>query len=298
VLALDAVSVGFPAMFASLLCRKPLVVKIVGDYAWEQGRQRGLRTTLDAFVTERRVPLRLRLFRMIQNRVARRAVRVIVPSGYLKGIVSAWGIPGKKIVVIHNAVALEAAEAVPRAIAPLQKNKLVVSIGRLVPWKGFSELIDAVAMVRARGIAVSLAIVGDGPQRDALEKKAQELLKTDFVFAGALSHAQAYAALRAADVFVLDSLYEGLSHTLVEAFMAGVAVVASDVGGNREIVTIEDNGLLVAPENAGALCDALARVLCDDALRARLAARAKESSALFSVEAMIEKTAVFLAPLV
>ena len=95
-LALDPVSVGFPATLVSLLLRKPLVVKIVGDYAWEQGTQRfGITDTLDDFVVKpARHPFVL-LLRSTQRMVARRAKHIIVPSAYLKRIVTAWGITEK-----------------------------------------------------------------------------------------------------------------------------------------------------------------------------------------------------------
>src|SRR3989344_3997850 len=88
VLALDPVSVGLPAMWAARRAGKPFVVKIVGDYAWEQGRQRfGITQNRDEFVKTARVPFPVRVLRRIQPRVAAAATRVIVPSEYLQDIV-------------------------------------------------------------------------------------------------------------------------------------------------------------------------------------------------------------------
>jgi glycosyltransferase involved in cell wall biosynthesis len=292
--ALDAASVGVPAMLAAKFARKPLAVKIVGDYAWEQGKQRfGIDTTLDEFVRAKRTPFPLNAFKWIQTKVARSAKRVIVPSAYLRGIVETWGIPQEKMTVIHNAIRAEAGAAVPPAVAQLPRP-LVVSIGRLVPWKGFTELIEAVALGRDHGIAASLAIVGEGPDRAILQAHANARLGSDFVCTSALPHEQAFAVLCAADIFVLDSLYEGLSHTLVEACAAGVCIIASDIGGNREVIRHEDNGLLVPPGNIRALAQALERVLQDAPLRARLAASAKASAKDFSVDRMIESIAALL----
>ncbi len=289
--ALDATSVGVPAMFAAAISRKPFVVKVVGDYAWEQGRQRfGIATTLDEFVQTKHAPFPLNMFKWIQTRVAKSAKRVIVPSAYLQEIIETWGIPKQKITVIHNAIRAEAGGAVPPSVVALPRP-LVISIGRLVPWKGFAELIDAVSLARGHDIAASLAIVGDGPDRVVLEAHARARLSGDFVFTGVLPHTDAYAVMCAGDVFVLDSLYEGLSHTIVEAFEAGVCIIASDVGGNREIIRHEDNGLLVLPGNTRALAQALERVLSDGTLRTRLAAGARASAADFSVDVMIERTA-------
>jgi glycosyltransferase involved in cell wall biosynthesis len=294
-LSLDPFSVGLPVFVASRMTAKPYILKIVGDHAWEQGRQRfGITATLDEFVHTRTMPLRLKIIRMIQLRVAKGAARIIVPSAYLRDIVAqGWGIPAQKIAVIHNAVSEEKPVEVPASVHNLAKP-LVVSAGRLVPWKGFTALIDAIATIRSRGLPVSLAIIGDGPERNALAERARAILQNDFVMTGQLSHAETFAILKSADVFVLDSLYEGLSHTLIEACLAGIPIIASDIGGNREVIHNGRNGLLVPPENVPLLSDALYRILSDSALSKALAHEARISGVDFSVDAMITKTVDFL----
>src|SRR3989344_7685566 len=226
--ALDPVSVGVPALFAARLRGKPLAVKIVGDFAWEQGMQQyGVTSPLEVFVREKSVALPLRFFRFLQKEVALAARRVIVPSTFLKGIVETWGIEGGKIDVIYNAVKLPAVGQVVEALGELPRP-LVVSVGRLVPWKGNRELIDAVRLVRQKGKKLSVAIIGDGPERHTLGARAKDTLGSGYTFTGTLSHADAFAAIQYADMYVIDSLYEGLSHTLVEARMAGAAIVASN----------------------------------------------------------------------
>lgn len=298
VYALDAMSVGVPARIAAAFARKPFVVKIVGDYAWEQGRQRfGITTTLDEFVEKRGTPFPLSALQSIQTRVAKSARCVIVPSSYLKGIVEAWGLGPEHIEVINNAIRSEEPTALVTAIAALPRP-LVVSVGRLVPWKGFGELVDALAILRDRGVHASLAVIGDGPDREWLERHARARLGDGAVCAGALSHRDTFEAIRSADVFVLDSLYEGLSHTLIEALLAGTAIVASDIGGNREVIRHEDNGLLVPPGKTRPLAEALERLLTDPSLRTRLSARARESAEKFSIDRMLAATASALRTLV
>lgn len=287
VLALDPVSVGLPASLAALRAKKPFVVKIVGDYAWEQGRQRfGITEDLDAFVKRARVPFFVGLLRRAQTSVARRASRVIVPSAYLKGIVASWGIPREKIEVVYNAVPVDALGRVPEAVARLARP-LVVTAGRLVPWKHMEGVIDAVADLPG----ASLAIVGDGPLRAALLRRAEEKLPNRFALTGALSHADTLATVAAASAFVLNSSYEGLSHVLVEALSLGVPIVATRVGGNAEVVADGEDGLLVPTGDVKALRAATERLLEDAGLRARLALRAKESSRRFALPTMLDATA-------
>jgi glycosyltransferase involved in cell wall biosynthesis len=291
ILALDPVSVGFPAFLAARLLRKPFLVKVVGDYAWEQGVQRfGIKDPLDAFVRRGRVPFAVSMLRAVQVHVAKSAKNVIVPSEYLKGIVSAWRVPVERITVIYNAIELEEGGVVPIA-AQAALAPRIVTIGRLVPWKGMRGIIDAVAQLEP---PASLTIVGDGPERSALEAHAKKMLGERCVFTGALAHADALATLREADIFVLNSTYEGLSHVLIEALMLGKPIIATKAGGNAELITSGENGLLVAPNDAPALILALTQLLTDPALKERLSLNAKAGSSRFSTGTMIGKTAALL----
>lgn len=260
VLALDPVSVGLPAMYAAKKLRKQFVVKIVGDYAWEQGQQRfGVKKNLDEFVKMKNVPFQVRLLRRIQARVARSATRVIVPSEYLKNIVIVWGIQKEKISVIYNSIEL------PEHIPAHQKNVgefLIVSAGRRVPWKGF----------------------------EALERIASKHAKWRVFIASGLSHEDTLGWIQSADVFVLNSSYEGLSHVLIEALSLGVPIVATNVGGNPEVITDGENGLLVTAGDTSALSKAIERIESEDVLRARLSERASESAKRFLVESMLTAT--------
>lgn len=290
VLALDPVSVGLPSCLAAWTLGKPLLVKVVGDYAWEQGRQRfGVEQALDEFVRTKQVSLGVLLLQAIQTRVARRAKRIIVPSDYLKGVVAAWGVPRDRIQIIYNAVSREELGVVPANVAELPRP-LVVTAGRLVPWKHVDGVIDAVASIPR----ASLAIVGDGPLRAALTRRADEKLPGRALFTGTLSHADTLAVMRSADAFALNSSYEGLSHLLIEARMLGVPVVATKVGGNPEVVADGEDGLLISEGDTSALAAALARVLDDDEFRARRTKRAEEPEKRFEVETMLAATATLL----
>jgi glycosyltransferase involved in cell wall biosynthesis len=302
ILALDPVSVGLPAALAAGILRKPFVVKIVGDFAWEQGTQRfGVIAQLDDFVRQERVPFAVACLRVTQTFVARRAKRIIVPSEYLKGIITAWGIDPKKINVIYNSIQL------PEAITePSDKNtskRSVISVGRLVPWKGMDGVIEAVAHIQQfQGEtlksgslpAVTLTIVDDGPDKERLMKKGAELLGDSITFSGRLSHDEVLQAIQSSEIFVLNSSYEGLSHLLIEALMLGSAIIASDAGGNPEVIQNERTGLLVPVGDTKALTAAIERLLTDHELAARLRAAAKESASRFTVPAMIEKTHALL----
>lgn len=264
VLALDPVSVGLPAMYAAKKAGKPFVVKIVGDYAWEQGQQRfSVTQNLDEFVKTRSVPFPVRVLRRIQTRVARSAMRVIVPSEYLKGIVTAWGIDSKKISVIYNGIEL------PAHIPEYPKKDgefLIVSAGRRVPWKGF----------------------------EAIERAGKKHAHWRVYITSGLSRAEVLGWMKAADVFVLNSLYEGLSHVLIEAMTLGTPVIATDAGGNKTLVVHGETGLLITPGDDTSLEQALMAVANDPVAARERALAAQKRMEDFSVSHMLDATARLL----
>jgi len=136
----------------------------------------------------------------------------------------------------YNAVDLAAYQDLPsreeiRARLGLA-GRVVLTAARLTPWKGVNRLIAALPAWREAVPGTNLVIVGDGPERANLERLAHEVGVAEAVtFVGQVPHEWMPLYLRAADVFVLYSGYEGLPHVVLEAMAAGVPVVASRKGG-------------------------------------------------------------------
>lgn len=152
---------------------------------------------------------------------------------------------------------------------------VVGSVGRLNPVKDQALMLDAVARLRARGIDVALVLAGDGPLRDALAAQVARLGLGDRVrLLG--DRGDVPALLRGLDVFALSSRSEGYSMALLEACAAGLPIVATDVGGNREIVFDGRNGRLVAAGDVEAFADAVAGLVAEPTLATEMghAARA------------------------
>jgi glycosyltransferase involved in cell wall biosynthesis len=97
---------------------------------------------------------------------------------------------------------------------------------------------------------------------------------------------------------VLNTSYEGLSHLLIEALSLGKPIVTTSVGGNTELITHGDNGMLVRANECKELAEALRAILKDEPLRERLSVSAKESAKRFSVEALADRTAALLKSLI
>ncbi|OGZ05803.1 MAG: hypothetical protein A2845_03295 [Candidatus Lloydbacteria bacterium RIFCSPHIGHO2_01_FULL_49_22] len=289
--ALDPVSVGFSAALVALLARKPLVVCIVGDYAWEQGAQRaGVKENLDEFTKRTSYPLLVRVLRALQGWVARRAVRIIVPSYYLQGIIASWGIPTEKISVVYNAfdpqMTRESRSTLRTKLAV--DGRLIVTAGRAVPWKGFPVLMDAVAELRAEFPDVTLVIAGSGDQSEYIAYAKKQ--GYDFVrFLGLLSHDELMEWVRAADCFALNTGYEGLSHLLLEAMALETPIVTTNVGGNTELLA-DGRGALVPHDDKDALTAALHDVLTDQDAAAKRTSKATQFVSAFTVSRMVEES--------
>ena len=266
---------------AAGLARTPLVVKLVADEAYERERRTGrFSGTLEEFQRAGGGP-RTRFLRGTRTAALRRARRIVVPSAFLRELALGWGLDPTRVVVIPNPAPslpeLPSREAARRA---LDLDGLVLaSAGRLTAQKALDDALDAVARVAG----VRLLVLGEGPERAALERQARELGVGDRVrFLGGGTRDDVLRLFRGADAVLLTSAWENLPHTLLEALAVGAPVVATAVGGVPEIVRDGENGLLVPPRNVEALVASLERIVADDALRTGLAAAAAPSVAELS----------------
>jgi teichuronic acid biosynthesis glycosyltransferase TuaC len=167
---------------------------------------------------------------------------------------------------------------VPNA-APRHERHRIVTVGNLVARKRHADVLRALWWLRDRLPELRWTVVGDGPERGALERLADELGLADRVeFRGALPHDEAVAAAREAAVFVLPSVDEAFGVAYVEAMAAGVpAIGARGEPGPEEIAAHGDGIRLVAPGEPGELAGALADILTDDRTRLGMAREARRT---------------------
>ncbi|MBI1258948.1 MAG: glycosyltransferase [Chloroflexi bacterium] len=271
------------------------VVKIVGDQSWERSVRKGWvapNEDIDAYQT-RSYGARVTLDRANRAREARSMDGIIVPSEYLKRMVVGWGVDPARVQVIYNAlppdtVAPQLTQQEARARLGLPDAPTVLTVGRILPWKGVDHLITALHRVPD----VRLVVAGDGMTLDALKVQAADL--GDRVqFLGRVSREQMPLTMKAADYVALYSGYEGLSHTLLESLRVGTPVIASDKGGNPEVVQHGVNGLLVPYVDVEALASALAQAF-RPGVRDSLAANSAVGMERFDFEQMVEATSAAL----
>jgi glycosyltransferase involved in cell wall biosynthesis len=188
----------------------------------------------------------------------RRADRVVCQTAAMRDDVVRAGVPAERTVVIPNPIDLGAVAGRAEGSSPFKSDgPHVVAAGRLVPAKGFDLLIDAFADARLHG--ARLHVLGDGPERAALEARATRLGTADRVeFAGFLDNP--YPWFRHADLFVLPSRYEGFPNVVLEALALGTPVVAFACPGGSAVVD-GVNGWTVPSGDVGALADRIAAAL-------------------------------------
>lgn len=274
--AQDVVSVGLPSLIAAKILNKKFIVRVPGDFAWEQSTQRfGVKDSIDLF-QNKKYGRRVELLRSIQKFVVGNATQVIVPSEYFYNLVGAWGVSRERIKKIYNGVSVpDGLQVVPHG------EKTIVSAGRLVSWKGFDDLINTIKDLPE----YKLFIFGDGPDRLRLEGLIKEGNLGNRVFLmGQVDRKTLLSHIKGSSVFVLPSKFESFSFQLVESMMVGTPVVAYDIGNLSEIVKSNENGILIEQGNIEMLSKEI-RNICENPLsRETLSQNAKRDSVKFSLE--------------
>lgn len=293
VLALNVWSAGFPSLIVSKLYGKKLILKMVGDYAWEVGFGKGkVDILIDDFQKAKKAGWIGMLYKL-QGWICKKADIVIVPSKYLAGIVSGWGVPGSKIKVIYNGVDLKHSNLTKEEARTKISihGSVILSIGRLVPWKGFRMLIKIMPQLLNINQFTRLIIIGDGPDRNSLNSMIKNLnLDKKVYLVGKKSKEEITVYLAAADMFILNTGYEGFSHQLLESMSAGVPIITTAVGGNKEIIRQGENGFLVKYNDEFNIIEAIRALWNDKDLGAHFSEEGKLTVQKFSSDKMIEET--------
>lgn len=181
-----------------------------------------------------------------------------------------------KVHVVHCGVDVERWPR--RATDPTHGPLRLLTVGRLAAQKSHEVLVDALGLLRDRGIDVQLTIVGEGPSRGAIERRIAVLGLADRVrLVGAVGQDLMGDQFASHDLFCLASVAEGLPIVLMEAMATGLPVVATRITGVPELVEDGRNGLLVPPGRPDQLADAVERLVGDPGLRARFAAAGKQT---------------------
>lgn len=342
--------------------KKKLIIRFVGDSAWEKSVS--YRVTEDDLLTfnQKKYDAKTEKLKRRRFRILKKADAIITASEFLKKVLLAIRIEESKIKVIYNSVDFLQEQfdepldkkrfKVSKGLFTIKETegvectgmcvtcsghdistdgKVILTIARLVKWKGIEALIEIMPDLAAKYGDVKLVVLGDGPERERLEEKDQEAkrlhsskgtmeptdsvipasstvilspqanesrvvkmpdqVRHDIVFLkGRVEHRKTLDYLKIADIFVLNTNYEGLSHTILEAMNLGVPVVTTPAGGNAETIENEKTGLLIEFNNKEQIKKAIGRLLKDEKLGKTLAKNAKKSLDKFNWEKLVEET--------
>ncbi|MEY4630505.1 MAG: hypothetical protein RIQ81_625 [Pseudomonadota bacterium] len=226
-----------------------------------------------------------------------KVARYVAISHAIAGVLAAGGVAPSRIDVVRSAVETAPHRTVDRVTARdnlrqllglPQSTILFGNASALSEQKGYGYLMEASAILKSRGLDFHVVIAGDGPLRNELEQLRIKLeLDNHVSFLGFITEVPEFLA--GLDVFAMTSIDEGLGTAALDAALAGICPLVSNVGGLPEIVTDGKTGLVVPAKDPQAIAEAMTRLAGDQALRTRLASAAQSFVASnFSVDAMVE----------
>jgi glycosyltransferase involved in cell wall biosynthesis len=278
---------------AARLRGTPSIVRTYVDGTWEISHRLGWHDdTIDAYQLNH-YGWKVELLRGLQRAWWGWVRRIIVPSRFIQGLVEGHGVTPQKIALIHNAYhgPLEFAESQAACRARLgvpAERVVLLTICRLMIWKGVDGLIRALHELPG---SHHLYVAGEGDELESWTALAGRLgLGGRVHFLGHVPHERLMAWIRAADVFLLNSTYEGLSHTLLEVMWLGTPAAVSAVGGNVELIEDGVNGRSFAPSDVPAIAGAVRQIVADGAQAAVYTRRSRAK-----VEAGFARDAIFAA---
>lgn len=216
---------------------------------------------------------------------------IIVQSHAGREVLTLLGV-GEKIQTVHNCVEIELIEKRSREKVMHrwfdEEIPIAVAVGRLVPSKGYENLVETLSLVN-KVTPLRLLLIGDGPLREKIDSKARELGVADKMdFMGFISNPHKYAVK--CDIFICSSLFEGFSNSLLEALALGLPIVSTDHDfGASEIIENYRSGILVPVRDPEKMAEAVSRLLQDKTLAIKIGKEAKKRAKKFSVEKMIQE---------
>ncbi|PJE58194.1 MAG: hypothetical protein COU81_02175 [Candidatus Portnoybacteria bacterium CG10_big_fil_rev_8_21_14_0_10_36_7] len=288
---------GLAGFLSAKFWSKKVVSRFVGDWAWENASLNKVITDDLLTFQSKKYSMAIELRKKIRRRVLVGANVVIVASNFLKEVAMKIGVKGDKVQVIYNSVDFMDREISSLSSkSDLRKNLalgglIIVSAGRLAPWKGMEVLIRAFSGIHKKISETILVILGDGIEYNRLNKLVEELQLSDCVkLIGRVPRELMLQYLKSADIFALNTNYEGMSHTILEAMKFGLPIVTTNAGGNPETVQDGVSGVLVDYNDVGAFERAFSNLLEDKNILERMSEASFAHSVNYKWSNVIEKT--------
>ncbi len=240
------------------------------------------------------------LYRTLTRWVLGRASGVFAVSQEIETrLIERFNVPASSIHRVACGVDIQVFHAPKKALAHKRGPVRFLFVGDMVPAKGVPELIEATTTLLEAGHALTLDMVGDGPLREPLAAQVEKAgVATSIHFHGALSRAHVAEHMRGSNCLILPSHNEGTPVCIMEALTSGTPVIATRVGGIPDLITEEENGLLIASKDVGALTASMMRLIDDRPLLTTLTRSARTTGDRFSLPARVAEVRRGLAAMV
>ena len=283
----DLYTAGLTGLIIKKILRRPLVTRFVGDSAWETASSRGWIDDDILTFQEKKYSWLIELRKKIRKKILINSDKIIVVSYFLQDLAQKIGLAKEKIKVIYNSIDF-------LAIEPGLSNKkgiILLTMARLTPWKGIDMLIEIMPKLIKKYDQINLMIVGQGLELANLKQLTKNLnLENNVFFVGKVGRQGVIDYLKEADLFVLNTNYEGMSHCLLEAMKIGLPIITTKAGGNPETIKNNQTGLLVDYRNKKQWLEAINLILDNPDLAERLVKQAKEDLKRFSWPKLVQET--------
>lgn len=292
----DTYSVGYFAYLIKKISGKKYVVRFVGDSAWETAVASGWTTDYIADFQVRKYSDKIEKLKKRRQKILVNADLIIAVSNFIALIAEEIGVAKKKIRIIYNSVDFIASEINESEAEKIKSSfgadtKIISTACRLTSWKGVDGLIKIMPKLKEKLGPVVLLVLGDGPALVDLQQLAKELkVENEVKFLGRIKHENVANYFKAADLFVLNTNYEAMSHTLLEVMRVKTPIIATFSGGNPEVIDNNENGLLVEYNNLDQLTEAAVKILSDKNLADNFSQKAADKLKIFNWDKTISET--------
>ncbi|MFC1700724.1 glycosyltransferase family 4 protein [Patescibacteria group bacterium] len=286
----DLYSAGLTGLAIKKLLGRKVINRFAGDSAWEKAASKKMIGNDDVLVfQDKKYSKKIEFWKNRRKRILMNSDKVIVVSNFLKKIAIKIGVPEEKIKVIYNSV--DVIDVNRADNSSKCKEIILLTAARLMPWKGVDMLIEIMPDLISKYNKIKLVIVGDGPELRKLRFLVEELkLENYIIFKGKITRLELIDNMNMADLFLLNTNYEGMSHTILEAMKVGVPVITTNIGGNPEIIIDKQTGLLLNYRDMEQWILAISMILDDPDLVKKFVNNAKDSLKKFNWKNLIKET--------
>jgi len=279
------------AHLAKKFLGKKMIIRFVSDPVWDTAIDKGwIQDSFQKF-QNKTYNKRIERLKKRRDRILKSADKIITVSHVLEEHLLKIGIPKSKIKVIYNSVEklefepLKSVEEIKQELGVT--GKLLITTPRLVPWKKVDVLIKCIKELSN----CSLIILGEGTEKNMIEELIKKDNLNNKVFLLGKKLGQDYINyMNAADVFVYNTSYEGMSHALLDAMQMNKPIITTSIPANKEIIEHEKDGLLVEYDNFDQWIKAIRKMLDDEEINKKMVAHYKAKLGRFNWDQMVEKT--------